>query len=200
MPSFSLLLSRYSGNDDIVVGVPTANRLQLELAPLVGLFVNVLALRVDCSAECDFNDFLAEVKKVHLAAQANQAVPFDKVVDRLKPNRSDSYPPVFQIMFTMNTNEKTELALPGVQFEALDNVQSEAKYELSLVADTTDDGLMLEFNYNRELFDGDFIGQMAGHFGNLLRAVVANPGGNIHELPLFDEAETRQLIAQINQR
>ena len=198
--AFALLLCRYSNSDDIVVGIPTANRLQQQLAPLVGFFVNTLVLRIDCSINCDFDAFLAEVKNVHRDAQANQEVPFDLVVERLKPNRSTRYSPLFQIMFAMNSNETTELNLPGLSFEALDNQQSETKFELSVVADETSQGLTFGFNYNTDLFDNDFIKQMAGHFSYLLRSIMRLPECNIHELPLFSETEKMQLIEQLNRR
>ncbi|NQZ12011.1 MAG: AMP-binding protein, partial [Algicola sp.] len=198
--SFALLLSRYSNCEDIVVAIPTANRLQQQLSPLIGFFVNTLALRIDCSLDCDFEAFLNAVKTVHLDGQANQAMPFDLVVDRLKPNRSHTYSPLFQFMFAMNTNETTRLDLPGLDIEMLDNQPSEAKFELSATVEQSAQGLNVEFSYNSALFDGDFIEQLAGHYGYLLGAVARGPKCNIHELPLWPQSHTKQLIAQINRR
>lgn len=198
--AFALLLSRYSNSEDIVVAIPTANRLQQQLAPLIGFFVNTLALRIDCSVDCDFEAFLAEVKTVHLEGQTHQEVPFDLVVERLNPKRSNLYSPLFQIVFAMNTNQSTHLELPGCAIEPMDNHQTQAKFELSVTAEQGDSGLNFEFAYNAALFDEDFIEQMAGHFGYLLRAIARGPKRNIHQLPLFSELEAEQLMAHINRR
>ncbi|HHL31791.1 MAG TPA: non-ribosomal peptide synthetase, partial [Oceanospirillales bacterium] len=153
--AFSLLLSRYSNNSDIVIGTAVANRRQKELEPLIGFFVNTLVLRADCSGNPTFGEFLTQIKNTNLDAQENQDVPFEHLVERLQPNRSTSHGALFQINLTMNTNETEILSLPDVELSPVageDSDQSSAKFELTLSIDQTKSGLQFSFHYNNDLF------------------------------------------------
>ncbi|MCJ8268108.1 MAG: condensation domain-containing protein, partial [Psychrosphaera sp.] len=160
---FSVLLARHSNNPDIVLGVPMANRMQKELEDIIGFFVNTLVLRTQSNKNVSFVDYLVHVKQVNLDAQANQDVPFEDLVERLKPSRSTAHSPLYQILFSMNTNTSDEagleiddLILSGVDRyieQSSDDQPVVAKFELTLTATTDDDGLCLDFNYNQDLFD-----------------------------------------------
>ncbi|MCJ8274606.1 MAG: condensation domain-containing protein, partial [Psychrosphaera sp.] len=199
---FSLLLSRHSNFDDIVVGVPVANRPQTELEPIIGLFINTLVLRTDCSGNPSFIDFLQQVKTTNLDAQANQDVSFEQLVERLQPVRSTAHAPLFQVLFSMDTNATTVLELPDVSLTPLVNSDATgvSKYELTLNASETDlnGQLDLGFEYNTDLFDAASIEQMAQHFVCLLDGIVANPNTRIDALPMLSQDEQHQLLHTLN--
>ena len=157
---FSILLSRYSNSSDIVIGTPVANRLQKELAGLIGFFVNTLVLRANCADNPSFVEFLEQIKNTNLDAQANQDVPFEHLVDRLKPARSTSHNALFQIMLSMDTNETFELELPNVSLSSLTNKKVAAKFDLSLYVAEAED-LELVFEYNTDLFTAQSIERLA---------------------------------------
>ena len=195
---FALLLSRHANNDDIVIGTPVANRPQRELEPLVGFFVNMLVLRVDCSAGRSFRDYLAHVKQVNLEAQENQDVPFEYLVEMLKPRRSASHAPLVQIVFSMNPNEVSEVQLTALTLTPMRSERAAVKFDLILDAMEEARGLRLSFAYNRDLFDATSIARLGEHFKTLLRGVVANPDGKIETQPLLTEAELRHLLYGLN--
>jgi amino acid adenylation domain-containing protein len=196
--TFALLLSRHSNNQDIVIGTAVANRQQKELEPLVGFFVNTLVLRADCSRNWTFREYLAHIRSVNLDAQVNQDVSFEHLVERLKPHRSTSHTPLFQIMFSMNTNEAVELRLPRLSLTPLSSEQFAAKFDLTLEASESSEGLRLSFAYNKDLFEASTMTKLGEHFSNLLREVVDNPQEKIQALPLLTEAEQRHLLYELN--
>ncbi len=196
---FALLLSRYANSEDIVIGTPVANRLQKELEPLVGFLVNMLVLRADCSGGRNFREYLRHIKSVNLDAQANQDVPFEHLVERLKPCRSASHEALFQIMLRLNTDELMELRVKGLTLTPLSSDRTAAKFDISLDAVERDDRLGLSLTYNTDLFDALTIARMGDHFKNLARAIVANPNGKIQELPLLTESERRHLLYELNE-
>src|SRR5205085_444574 len=182
--AFALLLSRHTNSDDIVIGTAVANRQQKELESLVGFFVNTLVLRTACSPNRTFREYLGYVKRVNLDAQINQNVSFEQLVERLKPYRSASHAPLFQVMFSMNTNPVGEIRLPRLNLKPLIHDQVAAKFDLTLEATEQPDGLELSFIYNRDLFDASTIVRLGEHMGRLLQAVTAGPDEKIERLPL----------------
>jgi amino acid adenylation domain-containing protein len=196
---FALLLSRHSSSHDIVIGTPVANRLQQELEPLVGFFVNTLVLRADCSWSQRFQDYLRHIKKINLDAQANQDVPFEYLVERLKPQRSTSHAPLFQIMFNMNTNEQWEGELKELTLTPLRSDSVAVKFDLMLDVLEEAEGLRLSFAYNTDLFDESTVVRLGEHFGNLARGVAANPDEPIERLPLLSESEQQHLLYELNE-
>jgi Non-ribosomal peptide synthetase modules and related proteins len=195
---FALLLSRYSNSHDIVMGVPVANRTQEELEPLVGFFVNTLVLRTDCAGGRSFREYLGHVKQVNLDAQANQDVPFEYLVERLKPQRSTSHAALFQLMFSMNTTEAVLVQLPALTMTSLRSERVAVKFDLTLEAMEQAEGLSLSFAYNSELFEAETIGRMGEHLRNLLRGVAAEPEQQIELLPLLSEREQKHLLRDVN--
>jgi non-ribosomal peptide synthetase component F len=151
----------------------------------VGFFVNTLVLRSDCSPGQTFREYLAQIKSLNLNAQANQDVPFEYLVERLKPQRSTSHAPLFQIMFNMNTNDGGAAQSQDLQFRRLRGGQVTVKFDLTLDAVEETDEVWLSFTYNTDLFDESTVVRLGEHFQNLARGVAANPDQRIELLPLL---------------
>ena len=196
LTAFSILLSRYSLQDDIVVGTGIANRQPLETEPLLGFFVGTLALRIQLTGAVDFITLLADVHQTALEAYAHPDVPFDRVVDALQIERHLSYHPLFQVMFTVQTVPQEGLTLPGLRTELLDLEQptAGAVFDLMLSVKETPTGLQGRFEYNANLFRHDTIQRMATQWETLLAAIVAAPEQPVGHLPLLTAAERAQLL------
>jgi len=203
LAALNTLLFRYSGQDDILIGTPTANRNRQEIEPLIGFFVNTLVLRNSLEGNPTFSGLLQQARNVVLEAYANQDVPFEQVVDGLEIERSLSYNPLFQVMFALQNAPLNALELPDLkaQYLAVDNQR--IKFDLSLVLEEieTEKGSYLEgfWEYDSDLFTPERINRMVGHFQTLLKGIVANPQQTIGELPLLTESEKQQLLVEWNQ-
>ncbi|HHL31338.1 MAG TPA: non-ribosomal peptide synthetase, partial [Oceanospirillales bacterium] len=194
--AFSLLLARYSNNNDIVIGTVVANRRQKELEPIIGFFINTLVLRADCSGNPTFSDFLTQIKNTNLDAQENQDVPFEHLVERLQPDRSTSHGALFQISLNMNNNETEILSLPGVKLSPADTEQRQqlsTKFELTLGVTEADDGLQLGFQYNKDLFKESSIKRLSHGFKLLLKDIAGNPEKRISDLQVITTSEQHYL-------
>ena len=197
---FKVLLYRYTGEEDVIVGSPIANRPQTETESIIGFFLNNLALRSDLSGDPSFREVLARVRKTALEAYAHQDVPFEKLIDALRPERDLSRTPIFQVYFNL-FNFGAEIRLPGgdetVSFvEAW--AQSEeklSKFDLTLYAGLQDRELKLAFVYNTDLHDASTIERLLSHFGALVEAAVADPDQRISELKLHVDDEDRSFRA-----
>ncbi len=196
--AFSVLLSRYSDTNDIVVGTPVANRRQKELEPLIGVFVNTLVLRTDCSNNPPFIELLKQVKNTNLEAQANQDLPFEYLVDKLKPNRSTSHTALFQILLNMDTNEAFELNLPNVTLKPRKSTTISTKFDLVLSIHE-EQGLGGSFEYNTELFSSHSIKQMTDSFALILNAIATDPTRPIAELPILTHEQIKYQLETLNQ-
>jgi amino acid adenylation domain-containing protein len=195
---FALLLSGHSNSHDIVIGTPVANRQQPELEPLVGFFVNMLVLRTDCRPGCTFLEYLAHIKSVNLNAQANQDVPFGYLVERLKPQRSMSHAPLFQITFSLNRLDASVIKLRELELTPLVGPVA-VKFDLMLEAMETSEDLRLSFIYNKDLFEESTIARLGEHLQNLAHAVVAKPEQQIETLLLLSESERQHLLYELNE-
>jgi amino acid adenylation domain-containing protein len=188
--AFSLLLSRYSGASDIVLGTPVLNRLDKELELLVGCFVNSLVLRVDCRDDMTLPDFLKHVKSVNLDAQMHQEITFEQIVDHLNPPRSAQYSPLFQIMFSMGMpQEKAHRKMPDLELSQLEHVGTTAKFDLSLYAQESLGDMYFGVEYRSSLFEHETIKRMAAHYQNLLASIVSNPSARLSDLSMHDVAD-----------
>jgi amino acid adenylation domain-containing protein len=197
LAAFQSLLYRYTGQEDICVGSPIANRNRDELKGLIGFFVNTLVLRTDLSGNPSFRELLERVRRVALGAYAHQDLPFEQLVEALQPERDASHTPLFQVAFILRNALDLE-EIPGLTLSPL-NVESEtAQFDLSLVVERTERGLIAAFEYNTDLFDADTIARMLGHFQTLLLGIVANPQAKLSDLPLLTEAEKHQLLVEWN--
>lgn len=196
--AFASFVGRYSGETDIVVGSPIANREQSELAPLIGLFINNLVLRSDLSGDPPFVDLLAQCKERTLEAQEHQQAPFSKLVDELQPARNLSHSPLFQIMLILQNPQVEALNLPGVNTKQLNTSVSFAQYDLTLILEENENGLVMKWQYASDLFAASTIERMVAHFENLLKGIVEAPESQISKLPLLTGNELKQLLTVWN--
>jgi amino acid adenylation domain-containing protein len=199
LTAFAVLLHRYSQAEDIVIGSPIANRNRHETESLIGCFVNTLPLRTDLKGNPRFSDLLQRVRQVALAAYNHQDLPFEKLVEELKPERNLSYPPLFQVMFAFQNTPVEVPALSGLDLTPLPLAQVTAKFDLTLSMQATEQGLTGIWEYNSDLFDGGTIQRLQGHFQTLLQGIVATPEQQIAALPLLTAAERQQLLIDWNQ-
>jgi len=203
LAALNTLLFRYSGQDDILIGTPTANRNRQEIEPLIGFFVNTLVLRNSLEGNPTFSTLLQQARNVVLEAYANQDVPFEQVVDALEIERSLSYNPLFQVMFALQNAPLNALELPNLRSQYLAVENQRIKFDLSLILEEieTEKGAYLEgfWEYDSDLFTPERITRMVGHFQTLLKGIVANPQQTIGELPLLTESEKQQLLVEWNQ-
>jgi amino acid adenylation domain-containing protein len=197
LAAFELLLHRYTGQEDILVGTPVAGRVRPETEPLIGLFINTLVLRTDLSGDPTFSELLGRVRETALGAQAHQEVPFEMLVGELQPERSLALTPFFQVMFVLENTPVPELEVPGLGVKPLDFGETTAKFDLSLVVNDGErpDGF---WEYSTDLFEAETIRRMSGHFFTLLEAALAAPDVPMSRLPLLSEAETRLLLEEWN--
>ncbi|MBY0573516.1 MAG: amino acid adenylation domain-containing protein, partial [Undibacterium sp.] len=196
---FSILLSRYSNETDIVMGSPIANREQAEVAALIGFFANTLVLRSDLSNEPSFLTMLERSKAMLLDAYAHQQVPFEQIVERLQPQRSMSHSSLFQILLVLHNNIQGEtLALPNLTLSPVEQTNNIAKYDLSLMVGESERGLELGWEYNTDLFEARTLERMALHFEFLLKGLLREPHKKIADIAMLAEAERHQLLVDWN--
>jgi amino acid adenylation domain-containing protein len=198
LAGFNTLLCRYSGQTDIVVGSPIANRNKSEIEGLIGFFVNTLVLRTDLSNNPSFAALLDRVREVSLGAYTHQDLPFEMLVEALQPERDLSYTPLFQVMFVLQNAPLSSVELDGLKLTPVEMENPIAKFDLTLSMESTPDGLMGWWEYNTDLFDGSTIERMIGHFVTLLEGIVANPLSAISQLPMLTSSEQQQLLVEWN--
>ncbi len=195
---FYVLLYRYSGQQDIVVGTPIAGRHRLETESLIGFFVNTLCLRIQMEGNPSFVELLKRVREISLGAYDHQDMPFEKLVEELQPERDLSRSPIFQVMFILQNTPKSDLELPGLTLNFLETDSPGAKFDLTLSLTETEDHLIGNWTYNTDLFDSSTIARMTGHFQTLLAGIVANPSNQIAQLPLLTATERQQMLVELN--
>jgi len=198
MAAYQILLHRYTGEEDIVVGSPIAGRSLAETEDLIGLFINTLAIRSRVSGDATVRDFLNHVKQVALGAYAHQDLPFERLVKELQPDRTLSHNPLFQVMFVLQSEEILPLNLPGVTAEHFRIDHVIANFDLTLDITEHGDELACMFESNADLFDPETITRLMGHFQVLLEGMTQNPGLKVSELPLLTEDERQQLLYDWN--
>jgi amino acid adenylation domain-containing protein len=208
LAAYQVLLWRYSGASEVVVGTPIANRTQAETEGLIGFFVNTLALRTHVRGELTWAELLGQVKEVCLGAYAHQDVPFEKLVDELQTERNLSHAAVFQVMLVLQNasggGPQQQLAgqppqLPGLRLSGVGTETHAAKFDLTLSVAETEDGLYGTFEYNTDLFEAETIRRLAGHFERLLAALVSNSGQALWQVQMLSAAEQQQLVSEWNQ-
>lgn len=192
------LLHRYSGQEEILVGSPVAGRPCVETENLVGLFLNTLVLRGDCSGDPTFGEFLKRVRQVALDAYAHQELPFEKLVEALQPRRDLSRSPLFQVMFILQNEPLRPLELPGLRLKPVPTHSGTAKFDLLFSVEAAPGGLSGFVEYNTDLFNEAAIARMLAHFERLLESALANPGQRVSALPMLTESERRQLLVEWN--
>jgi amino acid adenylation domain-containing protein len=198
LAAFKVLLSRYTSQDDLIVGTPIANRNRLETEGLIGFFVNALVLRTDLSGNPSFREFLRRVREVCLGAYGHQDLPFDRLVEELHVKRDLSRNPLFQVMFVLHNASLRTVDLPGLTLSPVEGDSETAHFDLTLQIVDTEQGLTAAFVYNTDLFEAGTIARMLGNFQTLLEAVIADPEQRVSDLPLLTETERQQLLVEWN--
>ncbi|MDB9388326.1 amino acid adenylation domain-containing protein, partial [Microcystis aeruginosa] len=199
LAGFTVLLSRYSQQTDVVIGSPIANRNRTEIEGLIGFFVNNLVLRLDLSQEPSFEDFLFQVREVTQNAYDHQDLPFEMLVEKLQIERHLDRNPLIQIVFALQNAPSSPWDLPGVKIEDIPAGRDSVRLDLEIHLWDTPEGLGGFCSYNRDLFDGATIARLLEHFQNILRAIIANPQESVSSLPLLSEQEQKQLLVDWNQ-
>ena len=199
LAAFQILLYRYSGQEDIIVGTPIANRNRQEIEPLIGFFVNSLVLRTNLGGNPSFRELLKQVREVTLGAYTHQDLPFEKLVEEIQPERDLSRNPLFQVWFNMiNFTGSTLLKLMDLKAENLLSQEIDSKFDLTLYLENKDKNIYLQLVYNKTLFNADTIEEMSKHFQQLLKVIVRNPEYPISNLSLLTETERYQLSCRRN--
>jgi amino acid adenylation domain-containing protein/thioester reductase-like protein len=198
LATFQVLLQRYSGQSDFVVGTPMSNRRRREFEDLIGFFINTLALRADVSGNPSFRELLGRVRETALGAYMNQDLPFEQVVELAQPERDPSRNPLFQVMFALQNAPQQAVQLEGLTVEPLPHTSITAQFDLFLEMIQVKDGLFTSFEYNTDLFDASTIARMMRHFQTLLESVVNNPDQHISALPILPMDEQRQIVVDWN--
>ncbi|WP_199322108.1 non-ribosomal peptide synthetase [Leptolyngbya sp. FACHB-321] len=192
LAAFKTLLYRYTGQDDILVGSPIANRDRVEIENLIGFFVNTLVLRTSLAGNPSFQTLLRRIQQVTLNAYDHQSLPFEQLVEALHPQRSLSQNPLFQVMFVFqNVSVSTLTSDLTLSFDPIESPTS--KFDLTFAVEEDADTLNIEIEYSTDLFDAATIDRMAGHFQTLIEGIIANPNQLLSELPLLTLAEQQQL-------
>ena len=198
MAAYQILLHRYTGEEDIVVGTPIAGRPLPEVEELIGLFINTLAIRAQVSSDSTVREFLNQMKQVALGAYTHQDLPFERLVKELQPERTLAHNPLFQVMFVLQSEEILPLDLPGVAAEHFRIDHLMANFDLTLDIVEHGDKLVCLFESNADLFERDTIARMMTHFQNVLEGITAHPEQKIADVPLLSEGERRQLLVEWN--
>jgi surfactin family lipopeptide synthetase A len=196
LAAFQLLLARYTGQTDIVVGSPVAGRSRVETESLIGCFVNMLILRSDLSGNPSFSDLLRRVKEMSLRAYENQQVPFEMLVEELRPQRDLTRSPLFQVMFALESSKSVQSATRDVFYTIF--VDSTAKYDLTFNIAELERDLLCSFDYDSSLFEAATIRGLLRHFQSLLKSIVEQPDCSIFELTFLAPEERQQLVTDWN--
>ena len=198
LAAFQILLHRYTGQDDIIVGSPIAGRTRIETEGLIGFFVNTLLLRTDLAGDPTYGELLARVRKTALQAYEHQDLPFEKLIEEINPDRGQGDSPMLRVSFALQNTPRQVLNMAGLTATPIEIEALAAKFELSVAFVERDHRYVIRIEYRADLFDAATIERMLGHFRNLLEGIVANPEQRINELPLLTEAERHQLLVEWN--
>ena len=194
LAAFQTLLYRYTGQEDIAVGSPIANRNRTEIEGLIGFFVNTLVLRTRLSGDPTFKELLAGVKETTLGAYAHQDLPFEKLVEELNPERNLGHSPLFQVMFALQNAPQAVLKFEDLRISSMRLGGDNAKFDLTVSLNEQEDGILSSFEYATDLFDDTTILRMMGHFRVMLEGIVVNPEQRLSHLPILTETEEHQLL------
>jgi amino acid adenylation domain-containing protein len=198
LAAFDVLLHRYTGLDDIAVGVPIANRTTIDTEGVIGLFANSLVLRTDLTGDPTVTELLQRVREVALGAYAEQDFPFERLVEMVQPVRDMSHSPLFQVMFILQNAPFEPVELAGLTLTPIMLRTGSAKTDITLEVLERPDGLHTYLEYNTDLFEQETIRRMGRHLERVLTAFVADPAQPVSRLPLLEEAERRRIIDEWN--
>lgn len=199
LAAFDVLMARYSGQSEFCIGTPVANRSHLESASIIGCFVNTVALRADLSGHPTFLDLLTQVRKTVLEAQANQDLPFERLVDALQVPRSLSHTPLYQVMLTLEEEQPELCRLDGLDVRRMKTSLRTSAFDLTLELVAMKSGVLeAVFEYSTDLFTGETIARMAGDFQELLGQIALHPDAPVSELGMLGNDERRRLLQDYN--
>ncbi|MCA6222761.1 non-ribosomal peptide synthetase, partial [Photorhabdus antumapuensis] len=198
LSAWAVVLSRLSGQDDMVIGTPSAGRSRQEVEPLIGCFVNTLALRMDVSGDLTVTELLARVRQTALAAQEHQDLPFERVVEIVQPPRRLAHTPLFQVMFAWQNNESTAWQLPGLAVSPVDQAVDIIKFDLELGLSEEEGRIVGELSYATALFDQSTMERQVGYLHTVLQAMVAHAQQRIGEIDILAPAERKLLLETWN--
>jgi amino acid adenylation domain-containing protein len=191
LATFKVLMSRYCGQDDVVVGTPVANRGRVETEGLIGFFINTLVLRSDLSGDPTFLELLDRVKETALGAYDHQDLPFERLVEELQPERSLARSPLFQVFFNMVPPVAESPSLPGLAVRPVDAGFETSKFDLTLYAADTPSGLLVSLNYATDLFEAATARRMLAHYRHVLETVASEPGRRLSAIDPLPPGERR---------
>lgn len=198
LAAFKTLIYRYTGQSDLIVGSPIANRNRSELEGLIGFFTNNIVLRTNINHNLNFSDFLSEVKKTSLEAYANQDLPFEKLVEELHVERDLSRNPLFQVLFSFQNTPLPSMDWSELNVSWMDIDNGYARFDLALDIRDVGNGLAVDFEYNTDLFLKDTISRMAGHYQRLLTGIAADPERMLDEYDLLSREESKAILRDWN--
>jgi len=196
--AFKAFLCRYTGQTDIVLGSPIANRTRPELEELIGFFVNSLVLRTNLAGDPTFRELMSRVRDVALGAYAHQHLPFEKLVEELQPKREMSHTPLFQVLFLLEHLSTTTTDLSGAVVTPMGLETRAAKVDVSVYNFHHDGRLTSTFEYNTDLFEAETIRRMVGHYRVFLEGIVSSPDQHLSQLPLMSERDRLQVLVDWN--
>lgn len=199
LSAFYLLLHRYSGHDDILVGTPIANRNLPELENLIGIFINTIVLRTDLAGDPSFRELLRRVRKVALEAYSHQDFPFEKLVEELKPKRDLNRTPIFQVVFNLQSSPLPKLEIEGLETDFLEIDRGVSQFDLTLMISRVEGECHATVEYNAGLFKPATVARMFESFQMILEYGLMQPDSPISELQLFTQAERQHLVHDFNQ-
>ncbi|HET6978706.1 MAG TPA: amino acid adenylation domain-containing protein [Pyrinomonadaceae bacterium] len=199
LAAFNVLLYRYSGQKDILIGTPIANRNRAEIEGLIGFFVNTLVLRAKMESDESFLSLLRQLRSTTLDAYTHQDLPFEKLVQELQPERDMSRSPLFQVMLVLQNVPPQAFELPGLTLSAFETRNRTAKFDLMLTLVEKPDGISAELEYDTDLFERETIDRMIGDFQVLLESVTANPLEKVSTVQLITQTERVRLLEEWNQ-
>ncbi|MEG4242346.1 amino acid adenylation domain-containing protein [Microcoleus sp. MON2_D6] len=198
LAAFKTLLYRYTGQEDILVGSPIANRNRREIEELIGLFANTLVFRTNLSSNPTFKELLGRVREVALGAYNHQDLPFEKLVEIIHHERDLSHNPLFQVLFSLRNVRTPQIKLPGLTLSSLEIERKTARFDLALDLEEGLEGINATLEYSQDLFDASTARRIAGHFLTLLESIAANPEQRISHLPILTKPEQQQLLFEWN--
>ena len=198
LAAFQVLLHRYTGQEDVLVGSPEPGRNSSETEQVIGPFRNTLVMRGDLTGNPTLRQFLERVRAAAVAAYGNAEVPFEKLVEALQPERSLSHAPLFQVMFALERAPLESVIWPGLKLTQLELDSGTAKFDLTLCMVESEGKLNARMEYNTDLFDNATIRRILTHFESLLEGIAHDPDQHLSDLPLLTEKERQQVLVDCN--
>jgi len=198
LTAFHTLIYRYTGQTDVIVGTPIAGRGRSELEDLIGCFINTLVIRTDLSDLPTFSDLLLRVRKTCLEAYDHQVLPFEKLVEELKPDRDPSRSPLVQVLFVLQNTPRREAVLNGLTLHAEEVDTGTSKFDLSFNLESDQEGIRGSVEFSSDLFDVSTIGRFIDSFQTLLESAVIAPESSIASIAILTDAERQRLLFDFN--